>query len=499
MRKTLDTSAPTLAALATEFDLSSKELAGQAQRLAERVHRLAKLWAIQGTPEHIVRKTLHRIVKRQRVRMPSRDSFAQQLNRLRDPAWWRRALRQRFQCVELQDIRTGQVHAQASPYVSPKSLRRHEHDRRRMAELLASLEVVNDNTGELLALGDVVANSQANPANRRSAMMVRIKGIERHALAKGHEAHFLTITAPSRMHPRHSTGAPNDKHDGTHPRKAQQYLNRVWRKAMRSAKHHGLSCYGLRVVEPHHDACPHWHVLVFTPPSDAAQLLGTFRSYALADSPDEPGAAEHRFKVEAIDPAKGSAVGYVAKYVSKSIDGEGIEADSESDCPGDDAARRIVAWARLWRIRQFQFFGVPAITPTRELYRHDGKGLQGQGLCEAHRAAKANDYAAWLYACEAHALAFRINYSERDSTRYPDETARVIQGLNAHAADLPAPADIVTRTETWSIQPRPGRNANAADRAPWTRFNNCAAVDSIEVLADEAANDQVSAGSFATC
>ena len=46
------------------------------------------------------------------------------------------------------------------------------------------------------------------------------------------------------------------------------------------------------------------------------------RRHALRDGPDERGAQARRFTVERIDPAKGSAVGYVAKYVSKSIDGE---------------------------------------------------------------------------------------------------------------------------------------------------------------------------------
>ncbi|MFX9246739.1 replication endonuclease, partial [Acinetobacter baumannii] len=79
---------------------------------------------------------------------------------------------------------------------------------------------------------------------------------------------------------------------------------------MRQAAHQVISPYGLRVVEPHHDACPHWHVLVFVRPEHAEVFAALMRSYALADSPNEPGAATHRFTVEYIDPAKGSAVGY---------------------------------------------------------------------------------------------------------------------------------------------------------------------------------------------
>lgn len=93
-------------------------------------------------------------------------------------------------------------------------------------------------------------------------------------------------------------------------------------------------------------------MLVFTPPEHSAQVIDTFSAYALSESPEEPGAAEHRFVVERIDPAKGSAVGYVAKYVSKSIDGEGVGIDNETGEAGASSASRIVAWARLWGNRR---------------------------------------------------------------------------------------------------------------------------------------------------
>ena len=463
-----------LAALAAAFDLTDSDIEMAAERIAGQVQRMALLWQRQGTPQDVATKYLRGIAKRHHVDLPTKDGFAQRLNRLRDPAWWRRALRKRFRAVEHHAILRGAVHKHASPYVSARALRRFEADRRRLAALLASLDVLNVSTGEVIPLDEVIAGSQANPANRRMAMMVRIKGIEARARAKGHDALFLTITAPSRMHARHHTGQANDQHDGSSPRQVQTYLHGVWRRAMRAMQHDGLTAYGMRTVEPHHDACPHWHVLLFAAPEQSDAILRTLRAHALADSHDEPGAAEHRFKVERIDPAKGSALAYVAKYVSKSIDGEGVDTDNESATTGTDAARRIVAWARRWGIRQFQFFGLPPITPMRELYRHDGEGLGSAGLTEAHQACKANDHAAYLGACESHRIALALQYVERQSTRYADELARAIRGLSASAADLLQPLALTTRTETWCIQPRQVKDENGAVCFPWTRFNNCA-------------------------
>lgn len=462
-----------LAQLAAAHDLTESDIEGAAEKIAQRVQRMAMLWQTQQTPAAVATKYLKRMAARHHVPMPQGGGFKHCINRMRDPAWWRRALRKRLRTVEHHAILRGGVHRHASPYVSDKTLRRHESDQRRLLALLSALEVLNVDSGEVIPLQDVIASSQANPANRRMAMMVRIKGIEAMAKGKQHDALFLTITAPSRMHARHHTGQANEQHDGSNPRQVQAYLHNVWRKAMRSLQREGLTVYGMRTVEPHHDGCPHWHVLVFVAPEHAQGALRTLRAYALADSPDEPGANEHRFRVERIDPAKGSALAYVAKYVSKSIDGEGLGADTESDTTGSDTARRVVAWARRWGIRQFQFFGLPPITPMRELYRHNGQGLCSAGLSEAHQACKANDHAAYLGACEAHRIGFAVRYEQRPSTRYADEQARVIRGLSARAADLSLPLELTTRTETWCIQPRKVQ-ADTAAGLPWTRFNNCA-------------------------
>ena len=459
-------------------DLADSELSDAARQAAATFLMRVGMWNTNGTPEGAIRAQVRQICQRHRIEPPNKQGLSQVFARLCEPAWWRRALRKRFRIVEHVAICSGAVHARAGKYVSDKAMHRATRAKRRIAELLESLVAVNQTTGEMMPLNDLAEKSLSNPKLRRMAMMARIKGVEEHANTKGQVGLFLTITCPSRMHPRHSqSGAANDRYDGTTPRQAQAHLNQVWRHASRALGHSNIDFSGMRVVEPHHDACPHWHALAFVMPSQADTLIATFKDYALRESPGEPGAELHRFKVERIDPAKGSAVGYVAKYVSKSIDGQGVDVDHETGAPGGDAASRIVAWARLWGIRQFQFFGLPPITPTREFYRVGRNQVAAPSLIAAHEAAKQNNYGNWLRAIDGHNLDFTMNYSERKSSRYPDETTNRLIGLGATANDLAIGAIFVTRADEWVIQTRKEEADDAAVCPPWTRINNCAPID----------------------
>ncbi|MFA6547057.1 MAG: replication endonuclease, partial [Limisphaerales bacterium] len=226
-----------------------------------------------------------------------------------------------------------------------------------------------------------------------------------------------------------------------------------------------------RTVEPHHDATPHWHVIVFVHPSQAGALLAILREYALQDSPNENGAAEARFHATAIDPAKGSAAQYVAMYISKNIDGHGVGTDNEADQPAEVTAPRAVVWARVWGIRQFQFFGVGPITPARELYRldHIPTALE-QVLGDAHRALKLKDHGGYLKALEARKTCLGNATTERESTRYPGEIVKRVCGVRINGGE-----ELQTRFDIWAIGRR--AEANTATVCPSrTRFNNSAQI-----------------------
>jgi|GEM_PF-742383 len=333
------------------------------------------------------RATLHGIVP-----PPVKSKASVQLARLSCARWWRRKLRRmagrRLEQVQREAHR---VHAQSGIYCSDMTIERRRSQKVRNRALLENLEAVNQE-GQVYTLAELAELGLSNPDHRRAELMLRIRDTEVEARRNGHVGLFFTITAPSRFHPVNANRyvdrkgreryrcRRNPKYDGSTPREAQQHIQQVWAKARAKLARDERAIYGIRVVEPHHDGTPHWHLLVWMAAEDQEAVTDTLRGYAEEESPQELfnrlGKTTARFDAKRIDYSKGTAAGYVAKYISKNINGEqftraGIDGD-ELDSYGHDlnsVAPRIEAWAACWGIRQFQFVGLPSVTVWREIRR----------------------------------------------------------------------------------------------------------------------------------
>jgi hypothetical protein len=325
--------------------------------------------------------------------------------RLSSRSWWRRALRRTYTrgCENGFRGHAGIVHRQAMPYITDDGAQVYKEHKQRSRTMLAEMQVMNEQ-GELFSVAELAEKSVSNPKLRRGELMCRVRGFEEVAKAARHQAVFLTMTAPSCYHARHVSGEANERYNGTYVYAAQRWLSKMWARARAKLARLSIYVYGFRVAEPHHDGTPHWHALLWTAPHNVELLCRVIRDHWLSEFADEPGAAEHRFKRIDIDPTKGSAIGYVSKYVAKSIDGHAVGEDlDEGNATGLDsitAAERIEAWARTHGIRQFQQIGGPSVSVWRELRRlRDPMDESApEELEEARKAADGGQWSEFIFA-----------------------------------------------------------------------------------------------------
>jgi hypothetical protein len=292
------------------------------------------------------------------------------IKRLQTEIWWRRQIRKRFTRRAESHLRgIGLVHKHKQLYASDRQVAHYAERQLRNKQLLQKLVAVSD-AGDQLALWDIVQKSQANPQLRRNELMVRARGFEEFATEQEHVADFWTVTAPSAFHRSVESGARNPHWRGAAPREAQQWLCKIFARVRSQLKREGLLVYGIRVAEPHHDGTPHWHLLLFMARADQARVREIITDKWLAEYADERGAQDNRVKVKAVVREKGSAAGYIAKYIAKNIDGFAVGVDDESrQAPATETASRVTAWASAHGIRQFQTIGGPSISVWRELRR----------------------------------------------------------------------------------------------------------------------------------
>ncbi|MDN0075621.1 replication endonuclease [Crenobacter sp. SG2303] len=475
--------------------------------------------------------------------LPSGDSEEGIARRVGCSLWWRRNLRRvKARQVETMAISLGLVHKRNNLYCSNDAVNRRGEQQRRNRALLDAMVAINE-LGQEFTLAELADKGMANPAIRRAELMTRIAGFEYIAVSLGMAGEFITLTAPSRFHPRRAkSGQRNPKYDGSTPGTTRDYLAQVWSRITASLARQGIKVFGFRVAEPHHDGTPHLHGLFFMDPSQVRDFrltvaryavredraeLGKDLSYALTKKAAKEQARElkrngapqsveklaerigdeatfwshpprwvwkaigPRVWFKAIDWNKGSAAGYIAKYIAKNIDGvrnDGTSigqdfeatADRNSRADGDDGAaqhqgddtdamstaRRVDAWAATWGIRQFQQVGGPPVGVWRELRRYDYGDAEGV-LMQAAAAADVGHWARFVEVMGGLELSRRdmplqlAKDSEPVVNRYGEAGQKRLFGV----VEVDGGQLAMTRVHEWKVLT--GREA-----AAWTRVNN---------------------------
>ena len=440
-----------------------------------------------------------------------------------EKAWWVRKLRtehkRRFEHAAIQLGMTGM---RADPYISRESALRQRAYNVANQKLLESTTVTNGIDEYTLA--QLAALGPANKSIRRGELMLRIRGCEEIAGEMGHIAVFWTITCPSKFH---SVGGTNKNYNGATPRDAQAYLCKVWQRIRAAFKREGMQPYGFRIAEPHSDGCPHWHMLLFIEPEHEARMTAIINKHALAEDGEEKGAKENRVKLVRIEAGKGTAAGYIVKYVSKNIDGHGVGDHKafedgrtyivSTDLFGDaelTASERVTYWSQVWGIRQFQQIGGAPVGVWREMRRVKAETVANApddiraawDACQKIESddpmiAKRASFAGYMRAQGG------PNVGRGATIRIATRTVTVTGRYAVYEAEKPVGVYSVTQKNavfesvryTWTIK----EGAGVAVAVPWTCVNNCTGPDLGEIglkmwlatkaLADEAKTKKIRA------
>ncbi|MGX6354542.1 replication endonuclease, partial [Escherichia coli] len=290
-------------------------------------------------------------------------------------------------------------------------------------------------------------------------------------------------------------------------RDSSDYLVNTFFAAVRKKLNRdGLRWYGIRTVEPHHDGTVHWHMMVFAHPDEIETIVSHVCDIAIQEDRHELGDdITPRFKAEYVDGSKGTPTSYIATYIGKNLDSRAVDGidpktgkprvDHETGKSMAESVERAIGWARLHRVRQFQFFGIPSRQVWRELRRlasqmarnpEGPQRLENDAMDAVLAAADAGCFATYIEK-QGGVLVPRKDYLIRTAYDLADELndygEQSVQIYGIWSPLIGESSRVCTHPDNWKLVRRKpeaedsarenGFDLQGGPAAPWTRGNNC--------------------------
>ncbi|MFA0171091.1 replication endonuclease [Vibrio splendidus] len=243
---------------------------------------------------------------------------------------------------------------QYSEYSGQRSIRKCEEQREYRDNYLKSIRTSNGKSAHEL---------QRSAFQHFTELYIELIALEKIAKDQDFSWLFITLTCPPEFHPNPAKGKLCwQNYDA---RSANDYLNSRWRnlgKSFNTAKGKGLKFdlgtgFGKRVVEPHKDGCPHWHIMLFCKRDLTERYKELFRYFF-----ERRGVHGCNIKEKGIDiygntlEIECSAASYLTKYISKSLS---VDIDGGNVKQTDNVA--IEAWRHATKIRSHSQFGYTGV------------------------------------------------------------------------------------------------------------------------------------------
>ena len=324
-----------------------------------------------------------------------------------DPATWRRKLRktglfaQGLMTATLAMANNGKHYC--SDHTTVHYVERKAKERQYLAKKCVTFEK-RDGSQKSISLLEIA--DQKMSADIAEVYAIN-KAYEHEAHRLNLDAYFITLTLPGEYHPspRRCNGGKNEDWTAdTGPDRAGAELQKMWRNIMRDIKKipEFLGAFGMKVLEPHKDGCPHLHAMLYLPATYQKNEDGLFSYEPTEEILNEiiaryvPG--EHQREVRLIqkdetgETATMSPASYVMKYILKSMKDAGDRPDllianlKSKDPEIRQAAReelarfRHKAWLSTLGRRGFSFVGMRGVrTIWRRLWNATDDDMTGAG------------------------------------------------------------------------------------------------------------------------
>lgn len=260
--------------------------------------------------------------------------------------WFRRALTKHArQLSEYYGLLMSEIGRSASPIVSQLVLESRERQIQRQTEYANTHQFVTT-----AASGEQISVKFSDPERdawrRASKNYIRLKGLDAFCEKAGLQGYFVTITLPAKYHPNPANGKRS--WNGSTPSDAHKQLQTLWRTFQRRFGETGKKVFGVRVEEPHDDACPHWHALIYVEPERETDFQARIQSVF---------GSGFSTKVVLIDRSLSTGASYLTKYINPRFGKD--DRESAMDSPKAEKAARYDAYRSAWGGRSIQFFDIP--------------------------------------------------------------------------------------------------------------------------------------------
>jgi len=336
-------------------------------------------------------------------------TFESQHARTCDASFWRKILTtQVARAQENLFLRLGKLGKASEQYASDLGVRGREAQLRAQQLWIENTVIVpKPNPNSELEAGDDckeirLADVVTGPAEKFSKLYAFVNAMETIAVESNLSSAMLTITLEPEWHPNPAYGEKS--WNGKSPREAHKSFCKRWQSICRDLHRSGVRISGLRVAEPHADACPHYHTWLLYRPEHETRILLTVmryfqlklkvRSPAVAGEPSADIVYENQkdfiagrgipsslaskgvqVELSRIDRKLSSGASYVMKYIMKTLPA------SSSDCAKLQGTaeellkaktqnmRRVDAYRSIWGINQGQLFGIAKCLTAWEMLR----------------------------------------------------------------------------------------------------------------------------------